>query len=673
MSLFNKILGKKEQGIKKNEEIKKEDVNDLKMEGTNSSASSEENTTTKISSEKSPKENAKMMNIIDQNGRRIQITMDEWREKVLPIALKNHWDNANLLYNDILKAIQNNFISDVEEAAIHLKEIDTIKERGYNTLAILYLKNKEFNKANELLLEYLANNPKTGTILTNLAKSYYGKDEKEKAMEILWEGLTINPNQNNGLPWYASICKDRDGIDGYIDALRRASEIKGSWLPQFLLARHELNEKNIESAKEFLKIALSQGHVTQEALLVISGELGAKGYSKELIELVEPVYDFNKNDIRVGLNLLQAYLQNKEIEKGENLLNKLMMLERPDLKNALLKISNKFDKLKIEEKASTPKKDVQINMMVLDNPVWGHGLKTSKWFINNKEVKGNIAVLPYADETIREKEIKGYQKDNETSMLSRGIPLYVSEMINYYTDYNNKVVMPFVRDFGPVITNKQYNEAALEDIGNKINADIVITGSVMNAEIGYLIKNTIYNMNDKSSKKIEMFIQKENFGNRFNEMIKELRSELGGYDQSNNKFYKLAEDKEVLHYLASLGHSLTQTLIQGKFVDKDLLLGERNILNWYLNMVMAYPENEAIKMMLVSGIEKSKEYGSKVYLEFKKQTLTVMMKSKNEEIKKRLIPEIYKIYGMDNELKALKEKLTNESSDKEYIKWLNNI
>ena len=673
MSLFNKILGKKEQGIKKNEEIKKEDVNDLKMERTNSSASSEENTTTKISSEKSPKENAKMMNIIDQNGRRIQITMDEWREKVLPIALKNHWDNANLLYNDILKAIQNNFISDVEEAAIHLKEIDTIKERGYNTLAILYLKNKEFNKANELLLEYLANNPKTGTRLTNLAKSYYGKDEKEKAMEILWEGLTINPNQNNGLPWYASICKDRDGIDGYIDALRRASEIKGSWLPQFLLARHKLNEKNIESAKELLKIALSEGHVTQEALLVISGELGAKGYSKELIELVEPVYDFNKNDIRVGLNLLQAYLQNKEIEKGENLLNKLMMLERPDLKNALLKISNKFDKLKIEEKASTPKKDVQINMMVLDNPVWGHGLKTSKWFINNKEVKGNIAVLPYADETIREKEIKGYQKDNETSMLSRGIPLYVSEMINYYTDYNNKVVMPFVRDFGPVITNKQYNEAALEDIGNKINADIVITGSVMNAEIGYLIKNTIYNMNDKSSKKIEMFIQKENFGNRFNEMIKELRSELGGYDQSNNKFYKLAEDKEVLHYLASLGHSLTQTLIQGKFVDKDLLLGERNILNWYLNMVMAYPENEAIKMMLVSGIEKSKEYGSKVYLEFKKQTLTVMMKSKNEEIKKRLIPEIYKIYGMDNELKALKEKLTNESSDKEYIKWLNNI
>ena len=673
MSLFNKILGKKEQGIKKNEEIKKEDVNDLKMERTNSSASSEENTTTKISSEKSPKENAKMMNIIDQNGRRIQITMDEWREKVLPIALKNHWDNANLLYNDILKAIQNNFISDVEEAAIHLKEIDTIKERGYNTLAILYLKNKEFNKANELLLEYLANNPKTGTILTNLAKSYYGKDEKEKAMEILWEGLTINPNQNNGLPWYASICKDRDGIDGYIDALRRASEIKGSWLPQFLLARHKLNEKNIESAKELLKIALSEGHVTQEALLVISGELGAKGYSKELIELVEPVYDFNKNDIRVGLNLLQAYLQNKEIEKGENLLNKLMMLERPDLKNALLKISNKFAKLKIEEKASTPKKDVQINMMVLDNPVWGHGLKTSKWFINNKEVKGNIAVLPYADETIREKEIKGYQKDNETSMLSRGIPLYVSEMINYYTDYNNKVVMPFVRDFGPVITNKQYNEAALEDIGNKINADIVITGSVMNAEIGYLIKNTIYNMNDKSSKKIEMFIQKENFGNRFNEMIKELRSELGGYDQSNNKFYKLAEDKEVLHYLASLGHSLTQTLIQGKFVDKDLLLGERNILNWYLNMVMAYPENEAIKMMLVSGIEKSKEYGSKVYLEFKKQTLTVMMKSKNEEIKKRLIPEIYKIYGMDNELKALKEKLTNESSDKEYIKWLNNI
>ena len=48
---------------------------------------------------------------------------------------------------------------------------------------------------------------------------------------------------------------------------------------------------------KLLKIALSEGHLTQEALLVISGELGAKGYSKELIELIEPVYDFNKNDI----------------------------------------------------------------------------------------------------------------------------------------------------------------------------------------------------------------------------------------------------------------------------------------------------------------------------------------------------------------------------------------
>ena len=141
MSLFNKILGKKEQGTKTNEEIKKKDVNDLNVKKINSSTDSGESKVTNISIDKSSKENVKMMNIIDQNGKRIQITMDEWREKVLPIALKNHWDNANLLYNDVLKAIQNNFISDVEDAAMHLKEIDIIKERGYNTLSIIYLKN----------------------------------------------------------------------------------------------------------------------------------------------------------------------------------------------------------------------------------------------------------------------------------------------------------------------------------------------------------------------------------------------------------------------------------------------------------------------------------------------------------------------------------------------------
>ena len=65
--------------------------------------------------------------------------------------------------------------------------------------------------------------------------------------------------------------------------------------------------------------------------------------------------------------------------------------------------------------------------------------------------------------------------------------------------------------------------------------------------------------------------------------------------------------------------------------------------------------------------------GRKGAVQRTQQRIGQRMKSKNEEIKKRLIPEIYKIYGMDNELKALKEKLTNESSDKEYIKWLNNI
>ena len=48
MSLFNKILGKKEQGTKTNEEIKKKDVNDLKVKKINSFTDSEESKVTNI-------------------------------------------------------------------------------------------------------------------------------------------------------------------------------------------------------------------------------------------------------------------------------------------------------------------------------------------------------------------------------------------------------------------------------------------------------------------------------------------------------------------------------------------------------------------------------------------------------------------------------------------------
>ena len=71
-----------------------------------------------------------------------------------------------------------------------------------------------------------------------------------------------------------------------------------------------------------------------------------------------------------------------------------------------------------------------------------------------------------------------------------------------------------------------------------------------------------------------------------------------GAEKSNIEFYSLPEDKEVLHYLASLGHSLTQTLIQGKFVNKELLLGERNVLNWYLNMVTTMYSNLSTRICI---------------------------------------------------------------------------
>ena len=73
---------------------------------------------------------------------------------------------------------------------LYQKACDDNDAKSCNKLGLLYKTGKNtkpnnkkadelYNKANELLLEYLANNPKTGTILTNLAKSYYGKDEKE--------------------------------------------------------------------------------------------------------------------------------------------------------------------------------------------------------------------------------------------------------------------------------------------------------------------------------------------------------------------------------------------------------------------------------------------------------------------------------------------------------------
>ena len=122
--------------------------------------------------ENASEEKREFIECVDSRGNKMQMPISKWKEEVIPAKLKNAWTNPTALYEEIITAVNDGFAEDVVDAAIHLKEIDEIKERAATTLGIVYLKCNRIIDSEKVLNDYISENGKSAIILTNLAKVY---------------------------------------------------------------------------------------------------------------------------------------------------------------------------------------------------------------------------------------------------------------------------------------------------------------------------------------------------------------------------------------------------------------------------------------------------------------------------------------------------------------------
>lgn len=281
----------------------------------------------------------------DKKGNEILIDKTEWKENILPDQLERDWDNPDDLYMDILQALQDGFYPITLKASQRLLEIDKNAERSHVIRSIALMKNKKHKEAETVLKDYLDNNKATGIILTNLAKIQWDEGRQDEAKDMLWRGLRLDPNQDNGLNWWLALQYEDKGRDGYYEALEKAAKIKNSWRPQLLLAGIALADNDLEKAGKYYDGVLSKAPVSKDMLMIISGDLGTNGFPEEVIRRIQPIYDPAKHDIEPGINLLQAYLETGDYVRGEKLLKQLEGLNRFDFQKHLQFYNQQFNRL----------------------------------------------------------------------------------------------------------------------------------------------------------------------------------------------------------------------------------------------------------------------------------------------------------------------------------------
>src|SRR3954470_9692849 len=123
----------------------------------------------------------------------------------------------------------------------------------------------------------------------------------------------------------------------------------GGVLPQLAAAREKLKAKDVAGAMAIYEGVLVGAGDRADVLVTISGDLGATGHVKELIELLAPRYDAERHGAAAGINLLQAYLVTRNAEAAQHLLDLLFSLQRPELEGRLVGFSNAVAELFVSE------------------------------------------------------------------------------------------------------------------------------------------------------------------------------------------------------------------------------------------------------------------------------------------------------------------------------------
>ncbi|KWS95046.1 tetratricopeptide repeat protein [Pseudomonas syringae] len=621
-----------------------------------------------------------LITVYDSHGREIKITRNEWRDKVFLPNLQQQWGSADELYSLIVSGLSDGFAADLLPAAKRLVEIDDNPERSYVVHAIVLMHNAQLDAAAATLRAGMAKVGVSGIILTNLAKVFAERGEQSVAEATLWQAVEADPNQENGVMWWLSIQQERGGEAAYLAALHTVAALPGSWRAQLWMARHYLQQQNVEQACVLYEEVLAGGQFDRSALQMISGDLGNNGHIPLIVELVGPAYDEHKHDSTAGLNLLRAYQELGRVDEGEALLTRLYALGFAPIKSHLDQFAHAFEDVRRQEDKGVPidPASVTINTVALTKPVWHYGLRNADWLFAQKP-EGAPEIGFFALSKIMEKaEPAESQREDDIGRYTRAIPLYMAESVHYWNDYAANCYVQVAEGAGPVVSGVEVDGNTLFDIVPP-TTKYFVTGEVGCSGEGdqaqWRISLSLWNCTSRARQTVENgSAGKAELGGLVLDLQQRLLGGIGlTREQPLDVFYRQPTAEVLPVYLTQLGQSFMLTLLANDHLPKSSMWGERAMLEWPLNMALQWPEIETAKLMYLSGLGKAFDYKSETVAEHKQRSLQVLSElERANSPASRLAPLIWKGFGMQAELQDYRANVPPDA-EPAYIEWLERV
>jgi len=558
---------------------------------------------------RNPAEDPNMIRVFDSYGRELFITREQWRDSILRDHLKKVWNDPDGLSSIITQSLHDKFFAEMLEPAKHLLKIDPKPERSATLLAVTYLQLKRVDDAEKILQKHIQKHGESGWILTNLAKVYSGRGEDARSVETLWRGLQLDPNQENAVGWYEVIHREKGGREESIAALRRIAAVPRSWRAQLWLGRAALEDRNLVEAIRLYResIAIAGNPVPQDLLAQMSGDLGNAGHLLELIEMTLPHFNIEAHGLRVGNNLIKAYLDLGQIDDARRLLQQLYAQNRPDWKQTLSFWDTEIAKARTASAASLSLDRVEIVDLKIDGPIWLAGNSPAQEFFPARASESvRICFLGSTAEIAADSDRIVQQMTDTPGRLSRAIPLFFAEQTHFYSDAKVWTLIPWIKaeERGFVLGGVawQNDDAASRARMDNMSSDYVVVSHLRASQEPWKIELRLIRTIDAAC--LDSFEipfaplePRDAIHTATRTLINQLKAHAEITPAVPPSAYQVPTGPDFQFYLVRLEQLLALRCSGMEGVKGTFLSGERDILDGNLQLCLSQPKNSTVRIL----------------------------------------------------------------------------
>lgn len=580
----------------------------LSSKTTNDAAISSASDSASVASEK----NTGLIRVTDKYGRELQITRQDWLDSVLLGNLESAKSNPDELYSLLISSLNDGFESEALVYAEHLQKIDSDKERGSTVLSIFYMKCERYKDAEKILQAYLGDNGESGVVLTNLAKVYSSIGETDKSEQTLWRALEVDPNQDNGLLWYASIYKELGGDEGELGAFQRAASIEGSWRPQLCLARHALEQGSLLDACTYYRKILEQVEkpVATDILYQMSGDLGLNGHVGPAIELVAPHYVASLHGLEVGNNLIKSYLDTENIDKAQSLLSDLYELNVHAWSETLSYWDTAIAEARLGGKSESID-TTKIEFHSIEGALWLRAGSPFKEYAPAKsEDAPKVVICGGAVMYPDDHESAGATLADTPGRLSRAIPLALSEYLQMHTDARANSIVAWSGVHGFCLFGHVRPDDELISMATNFSehATTVISVNIDVRDSPIVVNVRIIDVNSAGTRDIALVLDDDSSPTRIESLCEDVVGEVVVQNRVKKlpapEWYAFPDKRHASNYLLRLEQQLALVMNSTGEDPASGLSGEHEILKGVIQLCVDYKSNAAVRMICTQTISK---------------------------------------------------------------------